>query len=228
MDVSEKVVESEHKDQGNMSTKPGEMNVQHKTRTFQQAINKVKNINRVSRPDSVESYTELFNIIKKFVMDSKLSQHDMHDKIYKGVAGLIALWFIFGHGVHLLQLAVGVLYPTYKSIQALENPTEDRGNVSQWLTYWVVYSIFSMVEFFLDIVISWLPLYSMSKVLFLAWLVAPIFPSGAELLYNKVVFPFFKKHQHEFDRYADDAGKLVSMAVDSVKDAAAEQQLRKS
>ena len=51
--------------------------------------------------------------------------------------------------------------------QALENPTEDRGNVSQWLTYWVVYSIFSMVEFFLDIVISWLPLYNMSKVGFL-------------------------------------------------------------
>ena len=38
MDVSEKVVESEHKDQGNMSTKPGEMNVQHKTRTFQVSI----------------------------------------------------------------------------------------------------------------------------------------------------------------------------------------------
>lgn len=33
-----------------------------------------------------------------------------------------------------------------------------------WLTYWVVYSLFGLVEFFSDLLLSWFPFYYVGKV----------------------------------------------------------------
>lgn len=48
------------------------------------------------------------------------------------------------------------------SIKAIESPNKD--DDTQWLTYWVVYGIFSIAEFFSDIFLSWFPFYYMMKV----------------------------------------------------------------
>lgn len=48
------------------------------------------------------------------------------------------------------------------SIKAIESPNKD--DDTQWLTYWVVYGVFSIVEFFSDIFLSWFPFYYMLKV----------------------------------------------------------------
>lgn len=47
-------------------------------------------------------------------------------------------------------------------IKAIESPNKD--DDTQWLTYWVVYGIFSIAEFFSDIFLSWFPFYYMLKV----------------------------------------------------------------
>ena len=44
-------------------------------------------------------------------------------------------------------------YPAYCSIQALE--TKTKGDDTQWLTYWVVFAAFSVIEYFADFIAGW-------------------------------------------------------------------------
>jgi hypothetical protein len=67
-----------------------------------------------------------------------------------GIAALLAAFVLFGLGQSLLCTAVGVLYPAYQTMKALEARPLQQECMVQWLTYWVVYSIFSAVEVFGD------------------------------------------------------------------------------
>ena len=49
-------------------------------------------------------------------------------------------------------------------IKAIESVTKD--DDTKWLTYWVVYGVFSVAEFFADIFLSWFPFYYMGKVMY--------------------------------------------------------------
>lgn len=48
------------------------------------------------------------------------------------------------------------------SIKAIESSVKE--DDTQWLTYWVVYGLFSIVEAFSDIFLFWFPFYYASKV----------------------------------------------------------------
>lgn len=47
-------------------------------------------------------------------------------------------------------------------IKAIESNVKE--DDTQWLTYWVVYGLFSVLEAFSDIFLSWFPFYYVSKV----------------------------------------------------------------
>lgn len=51
-------------------------------------------------------------------------------------------------------------------IKAIESPNKE--DDTQWLTYWVVYGVFSIAEFFSDLFLSWVPFYYMLKVCWLS------------------------------------------------------------
>lgn len=51
------------------------------------------------------------------------------------------------------RFAVGVVYPTLKSFEAIESPGSK--DDEQWLTYWVVYSFVNIVEHLLWVVLMW-------------------------------------------------------------------------
>lgn len=48
------------------------------------------------------------------------------------------------------------------SFKAIE--TKQKDDDTKWLTYWVVYAVFSLVEYFTDIFLFWIPLYWFLKV----------------------------------------------------------------
>jgi receptor expression-enhancing protein 5/6 len=50
------------------------------------------------------------------------------------------------------------------SIKAIESKEKD--DDTKWLTYWVVYSTFHLLEFFADIFLFWIPLYWFFKVIY--------------------------------------------------------------
>ncbi len=146
-----------------------------------------------------------------------------------GLAALVAIWLVFGYAAAFISSFLGFLYPAYCSVKAIESVrTEDD---TQWLTYWVVYSAFGMVEFFSDIFLSWFPFYYLAKMLFLVWCMAPISSNGSQFIYNRFIKPFVLKHQKKMDDALDNLGEMASstlneaqkMAQDKAAEAAAEQ-----
>ena len=114
---------------------------------------------------------------------------------------------------------VGVLCPTYLSLKAIESPEDD--DDKQFLTYWVVYGLFSIIDIFTAFLINVIPFYYTFKLAFLIWLFMPNF-KGAVLVYNKVIGPFFKKYEGKFasgiDKILHRGEKLAEKAKEAFEE----------
>ncbi|CAJ0938476.1 unnamed protein product [Ranitomeya imitator] len=111
-------------------------------------------------------------------------------------------------------LLVSLIKKKPLKIKAIESPSKD--DDTQWLTYWVVYGVFSIIEFFSDIFLSWFPFYYIIKCAFLLWCMAPSPSNGAELLYKKIIRPFFLKHEGQMDRLVKDIKDKASETADTI------------
>jgi len=102
-------------------------------------------------------------------------------------------------GMKLMSDLFGFVYPAYMSFKAIDSvdPTDD----TQWLTYWVVFALFSISETVLSFLVSWIPFYYVIKVVFFAWLYHPRF-MGAGLIYKQVVKPFVMPYFQAFEQTA--------------------------
>ena len=92
---------------------------------------------------------------------------------------------------------IGVLCPTYLSLKALESPEED--DDKQFLTYWVVYGLFTIFDIFTSFLINKIPFYYTFKLAFLIWMFMPNF-RGSIYVYNFIIGPLFKKYESKFDK----------------------------
>lgn len=77
----------------------------------------------------------------------------------------MGLYLVFGYGGQLICNIICFGYPAYASIKAIESNIKD--DDTKWLTYWVCFALFSVAEFFADIIVGWFPLYWLSKVILL-------------------------------------------------------------
>eukprot|EP01082_Thalassiosira_pseudonana_P003158 g2846.t1 g2846 contig12:911456-912300(+) len=116
--------------------------------------------------------------------------------IFFGVVFLIVSVFYSLGGFKLISDVMAFIYPAYMSFKAIESadPVDD----TQWLTYWVVFSLFSIVENVASFLIAWIPFYYVIKIAFFAWLCHPKF-MGAGLVYKQVVKPFVMPYLAAFE-----------------------------
>jgi receptor expression-enhancing protein 1/2/3/4 len=66
------------------------------------------------------------------------------------------------------------------------------------MMYWIVFALFTTLETFLDIFVSWFPFYYEIKILFILWVLSPA-TRGSSLLYKKVVHPMLISREKEID-----------------------------
>lgn len=89
--------------------------------------------------------------------------------------GLVTLYFffiVFNLGGQLLTNFAGFIIPGYYSLEALF--TTSKHDDTQWLTYWVVFAFFTVIESLISVV-YWFPFYYTFKFVFLLWLSLPAF-----------------------------------------------------
>ena len=63
------------------------------------------------------------------------------------------------------------MFPAYQTILAIEK--KNKGDDTQWLVYWILYSFFSVIETFQDFILYWIPFYFAFKLAFLLWAMLP-------------------------------------------------------
>jgi receptor expression-enhancing protein 5/6 len=112
------------------------------------------------------------------------------------VVGGVLLLFAFGifyllGGMSLLVSLAAFVYPAIKSLQAVgvTDPAEDK----QWLTYWVMYGIFHMLESGIPFIVDKVPYYNGFKLALFVWLYHSS-TKGASVVYEKVMVPFVVPH----------------------------------
>jgi len=142
------------------------------------------------------------------------------------LAGLI----LCGFGMGPLSAIIGFIYPMFKSFHAIEasglgvaasgapmGAAEQRQLVVM-LKYWVVYTFFTLCEFFGDALLFWVPFYPHLKLGFLLWCLRPFEMlggrTGGELMYER----FFGKALHENRDQLEEFGAKVQHEVSNVVD----------
>ncbi|KAH8361186.1 hypothetical protein KR200_009628, partial [Drosophila serrata] len=107
---------------------------------------------------------------------------------------------IYENVLRFVSLTAGCFYPafvSYKLLNAqqlrLEN-NEITDNMSIWLTYWIVYGVWAMVDFFTTGLGTCIPFLDEMKLIFVCWLL-PTIGAGSQVIYDQFLNSFFSNNE---------------------------------
>mmetsp|Transcript_1834 Transcript_1834/g.3477 ORF Transcript_1834/g.3477 Transcript_1834/m.3477 type:complete len:163 (+) Transcript_1834:101-589(+) len=131
----------------------------------------------------VRNFVEKYDQLNKPLVQASEKTKVEKELIFVGALAAVFLLVFLITGGDVIIDAIGFMYPFYMSLKAIE--TDDPEDDKQWLTYWIVFVLFKLVENVADVLISFIPFYFLFKVAFLVWCCHPSF-KGATLVYDLV------------------------------------------
>merc|ERR1712159_766321 len=175
------------------------------------------NLNKMADQNALAKIEEFLDKIE--VMQT-LQDKTGIKKLYiaAGLCLALTIFILFGFGAGLLCNFVGFVYPAFASFKSLEssNANDDR----LWLTYWVVYSCFCLIEGFLEYLLFWVPFYFPIKLGFLFYLFLPQ-TQGARKLYEAILRPALKPYVSIIDEAVSEGINKTSDMASAVAGATA-------
>ncbi|KAL4890473.1 TB2/DP1, HVA22 family-domain-containing protein [Aspergillus ambiguus] len=125
--------------------------------------------------------------LSKYPVLNNLERQSSVPKVYV-VLGLVGIYFflVFFNiaGEFLVNLA-GFILPAYYSLNALF--TAGTADDTQWLTYWVVYALFTVLESAISAP-YWFPFYYIFKLALVLWMALPQ-TNGAQIVFHSFLQP---------------------------------------
>ncbi|XP_022217150.2 receptor expression-enhancing protein 1 [Drosophila obscura] len=101
--------------------------------------------------------------------------------------------------VRLIALLVGCLYPAFMSNKVLSAKKPSDVNMRVWVSYWIVYAVFLLFDYFTQGFVALVPFLNEFKVLFLCWLL-PTLGGGSKIIYEQFLCSFLKSNEKSIDQ----------------------------
>lgn len=156
-------------------------------------------------------YTSVNAYIAQIVQISEQAGVPAIYLVLAGAVGASAIvYLIFGAG--LVCNLVGFAYPAYASFKAIES--EGKDDDTQWLTYWVVYAFFNVIETFADFIVQYFPIYFPIKFGLLIWLFSPN-TMGADFVYKNFLRVYLLQHEAAIDHYKSQVDAVINEGVEA-------------
>ena len=99
----------------------------------------------------------------------------------------------------VIRLVLAIMYPAYNSYKVMQtNTMVEYANI---ITYWVVFSVFTVTEQVVDkLFVNIFSYYCEFKIIFILWLVSP-FTMGYSFLFSWVVQPLMVRMENKLDDF---------------------------
>lgn len=115
--------------------------------------------------------------------------------------GIACFFILIGFCENFFSNFIGIFYPLFGSLKALE--TDAIEDDKMWLTYWVVFSLYFVIEMVVGFLLKKIPFYYILKVGIFVYLFMPQ-TRGAETIYKKLIKSMFIKCERNVDKLLND------------------------
>jgi len=143
-----------------------------------------------------------------------------------GISTFLFVFLIWAIGAQFVANFIGFAYPLYESFRSLTSAphttssTTSTHSQQQWLTYWIIYATFTLLESLTDFFLYWIPLYHLVKISFLVWCMLPQ-TRGAEVIYVKVIEPVLIRYEGKIDSVGREGKRAAKNLINEVANEAA-------
>lgn len=130
--------------------------------------------------------------LSKYPLLNNFERQTSVPKVYAflGVVGIYFFLVFFNIAGEFLVNLAGFGIPAYYSLNALF--TVSKTDDTQWLTYWVVFAFFTLLESAISAA-YWFPFYYLFKLVLVLWMALPQ-TQGAHVVFTSFLQPVFSRY----------------------------------